>query len=131
MAFYGCTSLEKISLSKNIERIEERAFENTGLYNNVDNWDGCALYIDNCLVTVDRYTAKGDFVVKEGTTIIADKGIYYYKTYDNSRIIGIDMFLEDLEQNRLISYSLIKEESFSIQNQLKETAVSSSQTNIS
>jgi choloylglycine hydrolase len=60
-----------------------------------------------------------------------DKGIYYYKTYDNNRIIGIDMFLEDLEQNRLISYSLIKEESFSIQNHPKETAVSSSQTNIS
>ena len=60
-----------------------------------------------------------------------DKGIYYYKTYDNNRIIGIDMFLEDLEQNRLISYSLIKEESFSIQKQPKETAVSSSQTNIS
>ena len=71
-----------------------------------------------------------------------DEGIYYYKTYDNSRITGIDMFLEDLEQNRLISYPLLREESFSIQNQPVDelippsfssvsSPVSSSQTNIS
>ena len=45
-----------------------------------------------------------------------DKGIYYYKTYDNSQIIGVDMFLEDLEYNQLISYLLLKEENFFIQN---------------
>ena len=45
-----------------------------------------------------------------------DKGIYYYKTYNNSQIIGIDMFLEDLEHNQLISYPLLKEETFFIQN---------------
>lgn len=44
------------------------------------------------------------------------KGIYYYKTYDNSHINGVDMFREDLEQNRLIKYHLKKETEISINN---------------
>lgn len=47
-----------------------------------------------------------------------DKGIYYYRTYDNSRIIGVDLFLENLETNQLISYPLLKEQEFFIQNEL-------------
>ena len=46
-----------------------------------------------------------------------DQGIYYYKTYDDSRIIGIDMFLEDLEKNSLVSHPLLSETEFLIQNQ--------------
>ncbi len=38
-----------------------------------------------------------------------DKGIYYYKTYENSRIIGVDMYKEDLEENIVFSYPLVKE----------------------
>ncbi len=45
-----------------------------------------------------------------------DKGIYYYRTYDNSQIIGVDMFLENLGTNQLISYPLLKEQGFFIQN---------------
>ncbi len=45
-----------------------------------------------------------------------DKCIYYYTTYDNRRIIGIDMHKEDLDGSELISYDLIKDEEFYIQN---------------
>lgn len=45
-----------------------------------------------------------------------EKGIYYYRTYENSRIIGIDMQKENLDSKQLISYPLQKEESFWIQN---------------
>ncbi len=45
-----------------------------------------------------------------------DKGIYYYKTYENSQITGIDMYKEDLEGNNLISYDLIKGEQILMQN---------------
>lgn len=38
----------------------------------------------------------------------AEKGIYYYKTYENSSIIGIDMHREDLNGEKLIAYSLVK-----------------------
>ncbi len=37
-----------------------------------------------------------------------DKGIYYYKTYNNTQICSIHMHHEDLNANHLVSYSLIK-----------------------
>lgn len=46
----------------------------------------------------------------------AVKGIYYYTTYDNHRISGIDMHRENLDGSRLIRYSPIREEQFYIQN---------------
>ncbi len=45
-----------------------------------------------------------------------DKGIYYYKTYDNSQITGIDMYKENLDGNELISYELIKKQAVLMQN---------------
>ena len=44
-----------------------------------------------------------------------DKGIYYYTTYDNRRIIGIDMYKENLDSSKLLNYELIKNEEFYIQ----------------
>lgn len=46
----------------------------------------------------------------------ADKGIYYYTTYDNHRINGVDMRRENLEGDALICYPLILEEEIRIQN---------------
>ena len=45
------------------------------------------------------------------------KGIYYYKTYDNFSIVGVDMRKEDIEADQLISYPMIRECGFSILNQ--------------
>ncbi len=45
-----------------------------------------------------------------------DKGIYYYKTYENSQITAIDMYKENLEGNQLISYDLIKGQQIYMQN---------------
>ena len=45
-----------------------------------------------------------------------DKGIYYYKTYENSQITGIDMYKENLEGSKLISYNLIKGQQILMQN---------------
>lgn len=45
-----------------------------------------------------------------------DKGIYYYTTYDNSRIIGVDMHKENLDSETLISYPLIEQAELFIQN---------------
>lgn len=38
-----------------------------------------------------------------------DKGIYYYRTYDNSQITAVDMYRENLDGTRVISYPLLKE----------------------
>ncbi len=45
-----------------------------------------------------------------------NKGIYYYTTYDNHQISAIDMNKENLVENILIRYPLIKEEQIKMQN---------------
>jgi choloylglycine hydrolase len=45
-----------------------------------------------------------------------DRGIYYYRTYDNSRIYGVNLHQEDLNGQNPISYPLITKEPISIQN---------------
>lgn len=39
-----------------------------------------------------------------------DKGIYYYKTYENSQITAINMYNENLDSNKTIVYPVITEE---------------------
>ena len=45
-----------------------------------------------------------------------DKGIYYYTTYENSQITCIDMNKENLDDTKLISYGLIKDQQIFLQN---------------
>lgn len=45
-----------------------------------------------------------------------DKGIYYYTTYENRQITGVDLHREDLDGNRLVSYPLIQGQQIHIQN---------------
>lgn len=46
----------------------------------------------------------------------ADLGIYYYTTYDNSRICAVDMGRENLDGSKLISYPLLHKPDFFLQN---------------
>ena len=46
----------------------------------------------------------------------ADKGIYYYTTYDNHQITAVDMYKEDLEGSQLVRYSVIEGEQIKRQN---------------
>lgn len=45
-----------------------------------------------------------------------DKGIYYYRTYDNSQITAVDMYRENLDGTQVISYPLLKESEIKWQN---------------
>lgn len=45
-----------------------------------------------------------------------DKGIYYYTTYENSQISGVDMHKEDLDGSSLAMYPLVKEQQINMQN---------------
>jgi choloylglycine hydrolase len=45
-----------------------------------------------------------------------EKGVYYYKTYDNFSIVGIDMNQEELNGDVLISYPIVREGGFAILN---------------
>ena len=46
----------------------------------------------------------------------ADRGIYYYSTYDNNRIYAIDMHKENLQSCTLIEYPLKKDKTIEYQN---------------
>ncbi len=67
---------------------------------------------------------RGCCEVKEGEYEItiytsccnADKGIYYYTTYDNHQISAVDMHLEDLDGTQPIRYPLIQGEQIRLQN---------------
>ncbi|HCD2006288.1 TPA: linear amide C-N hydrolase, partial [Enterococcus faecalis] len=37
-----------------------------------------------------------------------EKGIYYYRTYDNSQITAVDMNKENLEKDSLIVYPMVE-----------------------
>ena len=45
-----------------------------------------------------------------------DKGIYYYTTYENSQISGVDMHKTDLDSSELSRYPLIKGQQIKMQN---------------
>lgn len=46
----------------------------------------------------------------------ADKGIFYYTSYDNHQITAVDMRLEDLDAAELIRYPMLREEQIRVQN---------------
>ncbi|EEB9150714.1 linear amide C-N hydrolase, partial [Salmonella enterica subsp. enterica serovar Paratyphi B] len=44
-----------------------------------------------------------------------DKGIYYYTTYENSQITGVDMHAEDLDGTELVTYPLVTGQQLAMQ----------------
>lgn len=66
----------------------------------------------NCLDSVKMIkgivkTDKGFEYTRYSSCINLDKGLLYYKTYDNPYINVIDMYLSDLEKDELIFYHMI------------------------
>lgn len=62
-------------------------------------------------------TAQNDYEITVYTSCCnTTKGIYYYTTYENSQITGIDMHTENLDSQDLISYPLITEQKIFMQN---------------
>ena len=70
-AFKGCKSLTSIVLPKTLRRLYRSSLEGTGVYANRDLWKDGALYIDGCLIAVDKSIPKPKFVVADGTRVIA------------------------------------------------------------
>ena len=70
MAFENCTGLMEIVIGDHITNIMPVAFHNTGYYNDEQNWENGALYLENYLIQV-RQNVAGSYTIKEGTTCIA------------------------------------------------------------
>lgn len=71
----------------------------------VDQQRGCC-QLDNGNYEITIYTSCCN----------STKGIYYYKTYDNHQIVGIDMHKENLNTSNLIVYPLLESNEPLIQN---------------
>ena len=61
------------------------------------------------------YNGKVDYTIYS-SCCNASRGIYYYTTYDNSRITAVDMHLENLDSSELISLPLAAGSDFLVQN---------------
>lgn len=60
---------------------------------------------------------NGEFEVTIYTSCCnANKGIYYYTTYDNHQITAVDMYKENLDNTLLVQYPLIHGEQIKMQN---------------
>lgn len=75
-AFLGCYSLADITMSENIIGIENGAFDDTAYFENAKNWENNVLYVDNALIT-SRGEIPKDYLVKKGTTCIAEQAFLY------------------------------------------------------
>ena len=74
-AFLDCTYLTSITIPDSVKLIENRAFYNTGYYNDENNWDNGVLYIDSNLIEA-KTSIYGDYAIKDGTRVIADCAFY-------------------------------------------------------
>ena len=80
-AFKNYKNLKSIVIPNSVTSIGDGAFENTDIYNNEDNWENGVLHISNCLIGTNKNRLIssikfGDYTIKEGTRIIANKAFY-------------------------------------------------------
>ena len=91
------------SLSGNSE--EESVSQFFHILGSVDQQRGC------CKLGEDKYE-----ITLYTSCCNTDKGIYYYHTYDNHQICGVDMYKENLDGEALIPYAPVKGERIYMQN---------------
>lgn len=61
--------------------------------------------------------AEGDFEKTIYSSCCnTDKGIYYYRTYENSQITAVNMFNENLDKDELVIYNLNNKQQINFQN---------------
>ncbi len=75
------------------------------ILNSIDQQRGCC-QLENGKYEITIYTSYCN----------ANKGIYYYTTYNNHQITAINMHNENLDTSEIITYPIIKEEQIKMQN---------------
>lgn len=83
-AFNGCPNLTEVNIPDVPVQIDIHAFENTPIYDDANNWENGAFYIDNHLI---NFLGEADeFVVRDGTVDIA-KRAFARTNYSGDKII--------------------------------------------
>ena len=70
-AFGDCSSLTSVTIGSGVTSIKEKAFYNTGIYNDESNWKNGVLYIDNYLIAA-KTDISGAYTIKDNTRLIAE-----------------------------------------------------------
>ena len=68
-AFKDCTNLTSITFSEGVRNVGHGILDNTAYFNNENNWENDALYLNNILIRV-RKTCKS-IIIKDDTEVIA------------------------------------------------------------
>ena len=94
-AFSDCTSLTNVTIPNSVTSIGYYAFYNTAYYNDESNWNNGVLYLSNCLIdTNDDFDSTTDYIIKDGTRIIADSAFEYCRSLTSvtipDSVISID-----------------------------------------
>ena len=71
-AFEYCKSLTSVTIPSSVTSIGRFAFDGTAYYNDRSNWQNGVLYIDDCLVGVNRYELPSNYKINDGTRVIAN-----------------------------------------------------------
>lgn len=92
--FNNCVNLNVINLPISLDTIYSTAFLNTGYYNNNQNWDNNAFYVDNCLIDV-----KYDY---------DDNNLYDIEVRNNTGMIGMAFFCNKTIRSIILPESVKK-----------------------
>ena len=94
--FKDCDSLRSVAIPGTIKYIEERAFHNTPVYKDKDNWHDGVLYVDDCIIE-GKNISSIDYIAPQGTRLIADKAFeespllkYVIVVRDSGVLVGND-----------------------------------------
>lgn len=83
-AFFGCPNLTKVNIPDVPIQIDIHAFEDTPIYDDTNNWENGAFYIDNHLI---NFLGEADeLVVRDGTVDIAQRA-FARTNYSGEKII--------------------------------------------
>lgn len=73
--------------------------------------------LDSCAVVNGSIkTTENQYKTTYSCCVNSDKGVYYYKTYNNSMLRAVDMTKENLDSSKLIQYSVTDTQHFSYEN---------------
>ena len=118
-AFACSTNLTSVSIPNSVTSIDEHAFYNTAYYNDESNWDNGVLYISDCLIDTNyNFDSTTDYIIKDGTRIIADS---VFSNCDNLISVTIPNSVKRLGDNafgsvKKVIYNGTDKEFFEIKN---------------